>query len=265
MSETPQAPPTTELALLPKTSQAMMLALGGGDAASLALVISLARQLAQPDLRQQRDSFEMVADPEFFNKLVDVACYAEGLRFYRRGMDRFKFLTFSFIQDALQAALHNLTNPKTGKTAFEEGFDLDKFYFEALGTLPEKEAHEAQFGADPDEYHVSDMARNRGQHKIDWIGKLQVLEQRYPGLVNAIFSSIQQQVMTQQKMADNFKLAMHYNRGEEPMARLGRDIKKAQTNPHASTYDHSKIRAATGSGGGGLNSGLSTARVIGGW
>jgi hypothetical protein len=216
------------------------------DAAYAALaVFQQQQQLSNP--RRARDDFDMMADPAFFDQLVDVACYLEALRYYRKGADRFKVFTFAHIADAFRRSFLSLSEDAAALGAFS----LDQWYFDSLDALPtEEEVQAAKFGPDPSELTISNMARNRGEHRIDWIGRLQELARRYPGVVQLLHSGVSQQTKTQQKMADNFTLALHYNRGDDAMSRLSAPLPKAHLG---------------GGSGGGVGGRLGGGRLVGGW
>lgn len=195
---------TTTLSLTPQQQQlAIVLAAASG-----------ANQLAL--LSQPRDEFQMMADKDFFGKIVRIGNYLNALRFYRKGVDKHHVFTFGFIRDAFGRALKSLGN---------DTLNIDQWYFDMLEQLPEKEAYEARFGtSDPDERLVHKLAESRGEHAVDWIGGLQTLEMKTPGLVNALSSAIEQQNMTQESALDEYKRAMNYARGQEAPTNMGKHI-----------------------------------------
>lgn len=210
---------------------------------ALALIVSHASgnngaesmQLAR--LQQPRNDFQMLADKEFFSNIVSVACYLDALRFYRRGKERFKVFTFSFIRDAFCRALWHVSPDAAKEAASEKPFNIDQWYFDMLGTHKDSaKAHEAQFGTeDPDESRLHEMGSCRGEHQIDWIGALQQLEIEYPGFVLALSSGIEQQNLTQERVAAEFRRAIDYGRGNEAAPNIGKTIYKAARQPTSSS------------------------------
>lgn len=227
--QTPTQTPTTLAVRSSSSSNDLLQALtlivnhaansNGGGAESM--------QLAR--LQQPRNSFQMLADKEFFSNIVSVACYLDALRFYRRGKERFKVFTFSFIRDAFCRAL----SEADASSSSEKPFNIDQWYFEMLGTHKDPaKAHEAQFGTeDPDETRLHEMGTCRGEHQIDWIGALQKLEITNPGFVLALSSGIEQQNLTQERVAVEFRRAIDYGRGDQAAPNIGKTIYKSARQP----------------------------------
>lgn len=192
-------------------------------------------QLAlKPNLRRERDDFEMLADEEFNRRLIAVACYLDSLQFYRSGRDRYCVFTYSHVQRAFCKALSSLGGQE---------FVVDSWYFDML-------PDEVKEAPDPDAQSIGgNIGRIDRDHSCDWVGELMRLETRWPGLVLAFHAALTQQTQTEEQMKAQFKYAMDYMRGQskEPMANLGRDILKARRAP----------------GGGASGSGLG-GRVLGG-
>lgn len=191
------------------------------DPKGMALMVSMFRQAFAPDMRQRRDDFEMMADSNFFDKLIKVACYMEGLHHYRRGADRYRVFTFGFIRATFDKALESL--------GASSEVNIDQMYFDAL-------PDEIKARPDPE---LQDLGGNlsRDEFTVDWVGMLQGLEHKYPGFVVAMYSGVDQQTKTQENMRSTFQTAMSYTSrvdGQLPaISRLGKDILKARRAPSA--------------------------------
>jgi hypothetical protein len=194
-----------------------------------AMTHSLVVALQQPpNLRRERDEFEMMADDAFYEKLIAVACYVDSLHYYRIGSDRFQIFTYDHVKQSLERALSHLTDTD-GKQASKEFF-LDQWYFD---TLPDS----IKFAPPPDKGSIGgDIGSLSRRHCADWVGELTKSERRWPGLTLALHSALKQQTRTEEQMREQFKIAMDYMRtqNDEPVARLGKDILKARKAPGSS-------------------------------
>lgn len=75
------------MSLVPRNNNSELAVFSNPE--QMALVVSAIQQATQPNLRRQRDAFEMIADRDYLDKVVKTASFLDSLRHYRRGQVRF--------------------------------------------------------------------------------------------------------------------------------------------------------------------------------
>lgn len=75
------------------------------------------------------------------------------------------------------------------------------------------------------------------EHEVDWFTALKRLNDRYPGIVAALHTSIQSQIKIVDKTREAFNYALNYSRGQEGAAapRMGERILKGTSAPSAAS------------------------------
>ena len=152
-------------------------------------------------LRRPRDNFEMVADPEFMDRLTTVAAIVDSFPYYRKGENRWKMFTQRTFRGMFDKGLADLLTEDNIQAM--ESFNIDQWY---LDFVPEEYKQQEA----PELQQLSKMTANQGALMIDWIDELQELEHTCPGIVTLLESTLTSEQSFLEKKKEQFAMAVQY-------------------------------------------------------
>lgn len=166
--------------------------------------LALFNQLvASASMRRPRDDFEILADPEFMDKVTDVMTLLDSARFLHEDEHRYKVFTVPAFRRAFDRGLEALLADLTPEQ-FEliKNFDIDRWFYDIV--------RETEQGGDDSEdivrmqqYVVPDNLVD-----IDWLDHILGLEHKCPGLVALLRSTLDSQQKLVEKKREQYKRMM---------------------------------------------------------